>query len=262
MAPPNAGSGPHPGPVAIFHIGRCGSTVIERMLTQHPEIHAAAEIFATKYRARGPDEIDLPPQVFLRRRHARVARERPRVAHYLYEIKFLPGLDPDLFGGSLAALVDAQRSFGVRRAIVLRRRNALRRLVSTLIAVERGAYQIRPGQPASDVTVTLPLDHVHLGETLELTEMLQRIEASHDALCALLDTAGIAALTLSYEDHILPDPNIATGRILSFLGAAPMAMTPTLSRIQTAPLDRTLRNYDAVAARLAGTPYAWMLHAP
>lgn len=246
-------------PVAVFHTGRCGSTVLERKLNQHPKIMADGEIFAVTYQNHLQNHRKITPQAFFDLHRSNITRDHPAKADYLFQVKYLSGLDMALFDGGLPAHLDFLHSRGTSHAIVLHRKNALRRLVSTRIAIERGRYHDPVSSSPEQVTVHFDADRVHLGGTYELTEVLALLETEHAALLDALKSQNIAVLDLTYEDHIEPNPSIATDRVLTFLNQPHMSLPTTLARVQTSLLSQTLRNYAQVAERLAGTRFEWML---
>jgi hypothetical protein len=256
LSPANAS----PEPVAMFHTGRSGSTVLERMLNQHPNIIADGEVFAVAYKDYLNQQPPISAEAFFDLHMAQTSQQHPAKALYIFQVKYLSGLDLSHFDKSLPKHLSFLRRRGVARAIVLTRKNTLRRLVSTLIAVERGQYHQPADTAAQPVTVYLDVDRVHLGGTFELANLLQQVEDERSQLLRGLCDTGFKVIELEYETHIEPDPKIACDQVQRFLGQQIVPLHPTLSKIQNAPLSQTLRNFSQVEARLRGTPFEWMLH--
>jgi len=246
--------------VPIFHIGRCGSTVLNKMLQKHPRIRADSEVYQVIYPKLRNKRPDLDPITFTRERIGQGARFAPFRGRYIFEMKFFSGLDLKLFPTGLAGYIDLMSDLGIGKAIVLRRRNLLRRVVSTQIAVKRGAFQRRSYDAAPVLPqITLELDRLWLGDAHDIVTLFDRIGDEYDQLFGWLDKRGIACTEIVYEDHIEQDPQVGYGRICAFMGLRPGRPEVPLARINTASLRDVLLNFDAVHERLAPTRHAWML---
>ncbi|UOM34279.1 hypothetical protein [Acuticoccus sp. I52.16.1] len=244
----------------VFHVGRCGSTVLQQMLLKHGAIFADTEIYGVYAREVG-GTTDAAFEAFTRERVAIQTRGLPPGTAYLFEVKFFPTLDLARVSYDLPSYLDVLiRDFGTRDAIVLERRNVLRRIVSTHIASSRGRFFDAAGAAIELPRIALPLRGLWFGDaTYDLVDLIAAIEGEYAALRRELAARNIAPLSVTYEDDIEADPGAAYAKVCRAFGVAPVDVAPRFSRINTAPLSRTLSNFDAVAAALAGTPYAWML---
>lgn len=255
--------------VAMFHMSRCGSTVLGQMLAAQGEIFWAGEVFA-----------DMPNRYSnLMRRPGAVGRiiDRslaepeslrslirrsdypPEYRVYGFETTYLreqhlqPGwIDMDL--PDYLALLDAR---GFDHFIVLHRRNHLRMLVSRAVAEVSGTWHSR-APAAGPVPVALPVREFVWGAWRgSLLDRLRHQDAQHARLLQLLGSRRV--LQLTYEEHISVDPKVAYRAVCNFLGlqAPPVAMR--LRKTNPFPLQESVRNWDEVAGALSGTEYAWML---
>ena len=248
--------------VAMFHFGRCGSSVLAGMLARTPGLHWDHEVFAghallARAHARGDDtawsrsrHFPLAPLPYLRRRMRWAGRAR-----YGFETKFhhirANGLTLE---GYLAAL----RALGFTRFVLLRRRNLLRVVLSSLRAVEDGPH-LRAGTAAQARTVEVDVNAVRIsGQCLGLTALFAQWEQDCAELRARL--AASELLELVYEQDVAADPGVAYRRICTFAGLPAQAVAPTQARTNPFPLKQMLGNPAQVHAALAGTPWAWMLN--
>lgn len=247
---------------ANFHMGRCGSTVLQKMLNKRGDITADSEIygvFAQQLKAGGSDDAES----FTSERILRLTQKPKPGKLYLFEVKFFSALDLRYFDGDIGAYLDwLSEQYGVRDAITMRRRNTLRRLVSTRIAVARGRYFDEQGTAIELPRVSLPLDAMSFGQLkCGLVELIEAIDAEYEALEKALAARGWTTLPIVYEDDIEADPRRAYDKVCRHFGLPERPMEPLQARINTAPLAETVTNIDAVAEALAGTRHAWMLEA-
>jgi hypothetical protein len=107
-----------PEGVFMFHQGRCGSTVLARLLDGHPRLTAFGEIFETPYQC---GRLPAPTGTMLRAKRVQAVPGRAIAEAKFFECQHLSllGLGIEDFAG----LVPAS---GYRRFIVLDRRNYLK----------------------------------------------------------------------------------------------------------------------------------------
>lgn len=252
-----------PGGIAMFHFGRCGSTVLAGMLARHPGLHWDHEVFAghallAPAHARGDvtawsnsRHFPYAPLPYLMRRMRWAGRRR-----YGFETKFhhvrANGLTLE---GYLAAL----RRLGFERYVLLTRRNLLRVAVSSLRAVTDGPH-LRVGAATQARALPLDLEAVRIsGQCLPLTGFFEQWERDCDALRALVP--GDALLELVYEEDIASGPERAYRRVCEFAGLEPQPVAPRQQRTNPFALREMVANYDELEAALAGTRWGWMLTA-
>lgn len=244
---------PAPGQlVTTFHIGRSGSTVLGDLLDQHAAITWLGEIYEwPEFRAR-PAPAG-PGSELLRRLKTRLPVPTPVAG---IEAKFYHLHDHHL---ALADFLAELRSLGAGRYrfVVLRRRNYLRKIVSSLVARERGQWFARPGQVVPPVRVAIDPGKVCIdGDAQPLVDYLRDWDAEFDQLDAVLAPA--ETLQLTYEDDIEADPRVAYRKVCAHLGVQPGSPEVRFHRTTPQPLAEVVTNLDAVSRALAGTPYEWM----
>jgi LPS sulfotransferase NodH len=255
--------------VAMFHMSRCGSTVLGQMLAAQGEIFWAGEVFAnmpSRYAKlmRSPDAVGrildrslAEPEslrsIVRRSEYPPLYRVYGCETIYLAEEHFQSGwIDMDL--PDYIALLDA-RNFD--RFIVLHRYNHLRMLVSRAVAETTGTWHSH-APAAGPVPVVLPVTELVWGDWRgSLLDRLRDQDAQHERLLQLLE--GRRVLQLTYEEHISADPTIAYCAVCNFLGLQALPVAMRLRKTNPFSLQQSVRNWDEVVGALSGTEYAWML---
>ena len=247
----------------MFHIGRCGSTVLAEMFARQAATRSLGEVYTTyrtqKIKDQGLTAADYT--VFRLRKAARnLAKEAaPYPRALMFEVKFLSSLDLRLLSGDLPAYLAFLTDLGVTQAVILSRRNLLKRLISTRLALAREDYYLLDGSKIELPRVELPVSGLYMGMRGSLVEVFDKITAEYQALALACKAAGLATLHLVYEDDIQSDPNLALSRLCDSLGRPADPVVPKYQRINTRTLPEILINHDEVAAHLTGTAYEWML---
>jgi hypothetical protein len=237
--------------VVTFHIGRCGSTVLGDLLNQHPRVQWLGEIhewpeFRDQAAPAGPGS-----ELIRRLRTRLPAVQKPFIG---VEAKFFHLHD---HGVALDEFLSELRAEGKCRFIVLRRRNYLRKIVSSLAARQRGRWFVKPGTVLPPARLAINPDRVCIdGDAQPLIDYLE----DWDAQFAQLDAAllGEDPLPLAYEDDIEQDPRVAYRKVCAWLGVPAENPGIRYSRTTTEPLAEIITTMAAVRSALAGTKYSWM----
>lgn len=228
----------------ILAARRSGSNLLCSLLGSHPAVRCHHELFNPNGIFTALDERDDATSP-----DALAARDRDPIG-FLDDIwddtrgaqaigfKMTPDQAPDVLAHVLA-------DTGIAK-IVLRRQNALRRLVSERIADATGRWEAYDDAPP----LARPRVHVDAGE---LAEHAARVEAFHAAIDAALLRSGQVSLALRYED--LFDTN-EQARLLAFLGLPPHPLRTRSLHQNPEPLDELIENAPALRRALAGTPLA------
>jgi hypothetical protein len=236
--------------VAMFHTGRCGSTVLGGLLNQHPDITWASELFLSMRKRFGDRSV---------RDVLRESMYASGSAVYGFETKYLRGqqLRPEWIGMPLQEYVALLQEMGFSEFILLRRRNHLRKVVSAAIARERGAWHAR-SLPGAPLRVHLDIEKVTIGnQDFPLIPLFQEIDERYAMLRDLVRSDRV--LELNYEDHVMNDPRVAYELICDFTGVKSARPEVRLAKTNPFPLRDCLSNHDEVCSALKGTEYAWML---
>jgi hypothetical protein len=242
------------GHIAMFHNGRCGSTVLGNMLDQHPSIKWDGEIYEPegalyyKYGIRA-DAVD--PVGFLRKRITEATKPR-----YGFEIKPYQARRVNLPIEKLIASLD---ELGFKHFVMLQRRNSLRKVVSSLVAKNSSRWHVSAGSAVSLTKIRLNVDAVRTDHTEKpLVELLRGYESDMRDIEWRL--TGRSVLKLSYEDDIETDPQAGYRKMCGFLGVFPVPALIQLGRTTPFLLSEILENHDEVAATLRGTEFEWMIN--
>ena len=250
---PFLSSSKHAG-IFMWHHGRCGSTVLGRLLNQHPDIRWYGEIFEgyaarQMQRAKFHDDIKYVQVVS--------GKKSPGI-----EIKGLPCQHLHNLGVSLQRFAEVIRQHGFSHCVLLHRHNILRKLISVQI-VDQGlssSYHLAAGSK-EELQGRLKIDVQRvriLGKYAPLLDMIQYIdEETHKARQGLSEYFNI--LPLFYEDHIQDNPLIAYRKVCEHLQLEDHKADVTLRRINSKTLRELVENSHEVEDLLSGTPYEWML---
>ena len=244
-----------PPGIMFLHHGRCGSSVLARLLGQHPKLRSFSEIFNRHFNA--PNE-SLPSSPLNMLRACRTVAA-PTTA--LVEVKFFECQHLVLFPYTISEFLECTRAAGYTRYLLLDRKNYLNKVVSSAMARARGGrgnYAFAVGQDVPETTIELDVNAVSIqGKTAQITELFEYMDAQNVQLRRHLANENV--LDLTFEDDIERDPHAAYAKVCGWLGLEAVPTTVTLTRTRTRSVPETVRNWEAVAAALTGTRYEWML---
>ncbi|MGK7931600.1 MAG: sulfotransferase [Microcystaceae cyanobacterium] len=243
--------------VAMFHIGRCGSTVLGEMLDEHSKVHWGNEIFRP-FMKNSPDQ----------HREAlvkRVIHQNSNIALstvFGFETKYLSHqhLCDKNINMSIDEYIAFLQELGVSKFILLHRKNYLRRAISIKVAkLRRGHHSWK--KVNTPTSIHLEVNHSPAdteSETSLKFKSFDTIRQSFEHLQTLLEPH--EHLTLYYEDHILPDPRIAYTKVCNFLEIEEESPTIKVHRSNPFKVEEMLTNFAEVESILKHTQYSWMLY--
>lgn len=233
------------GNACMFHIGRSGSTVLADQMGQHPGLVWAGELLDHK-------RLRLGPATALGLIEARLRAAGDR--RFGLETKFYHLRRAGL---GLEAFLERLDGLGFDRFLVVRRRNLLRKVVSSQVARASRRWHLPAGQRAVLQTVRIDPERVPIeGGHRPLLDIIERYLEDFRRLDGALGNR--QRLDLVFEDDIRPDPGSACRRALDFLGLPPHPTEVRLAPTTPWPLGQIVENLDEVRACLAGSPHAWM----
>ncbi|MFZ3073203.1 MAG: sulfotransferase [Thermodesulfobacteriota bacterium] len=257
----------------VFTRGRTGSTAIIDELGKHPDISTLQELFIQlekaprlmdAYRKYGKDfyrhiesQYLFPPFDVWSRQYVKMGK--------FYFVGFIPYSVGRLIGRYLQLaeqrIVGGERSFGFKvlsnhfdewpslckhlfkrnyRVIYLERTNAVRQVISGMVANQRGAYNRKNFQPDSRSFV-LPLDEFGMLVKWELKMVKQEKQR--------LRERGFDVLEVTYE-QFLEDRAAFFERICAFLGVPYVLPGRTEYSVMIQDLRKTIANYDELEERV------------
>lgn len=244
--------------VAMFHMGRSGSTVLGKMLNQHSQVFWASELF---YKYRNINASDK--EAFGMDKIIRSSRQRCSKV-YGFETKYLS--DQDLSDNqlemSLEQYIAVLKHHGFNKFILLQRRNYLRVLISWVVA--RKDIKLHADREKKKPTqVSLDLDKVVFSEkpdmkyALPILEYFEKIDKRYEEIKQVL--APEDTLFMFYEEDILSDPLIAYKKVCDFLKISPENPDIALKRTNPHNIKDIVVNVEELNEVLSGTKYGWML---
>jgi hypothetical protein len=242
---------PRRGMVAMFHVGRCGSTVLASLLEQHSEIRWGGELFH-EIEASTPGYQPTPAWV---RTVIELSAHREVRDWFGFETKAIH-CTAECLGTSVADYVSLLRELGFDHFVVLRRDNLLRVVVSALVGHRQRRWHTRATPMRPTRIVLDPVNPWGNGAG----SLLDTFDA-YEHFYRLLEQPlhGLPRLDLVYERDIEGDPLVAYRRTCEFLGLAPRVVNVPLARTNPFALDAIVSNFDAVVGTLRGTRFDWML---
>jgi len=244
------------GAVAVLHVGRSGSTVLGNMLDEHPEVVWDGECFYVQHHA-SPDAIRGHKAGTWLHRQMNASGSK----YYGFEFKPLPDQHLSFVDLSLDEVLSAFSAAGVSHYIILKRRNALRRMISQYVGAATGIRHLSTGQSIKKKKVRIDVESAGFGDVWTPKPLLTCLEEIEDLYQTLeRRLANEKCLILEYESDIGKDgPQVAFRRTCEFLGLPSMDVSPSLVRTNPYAVAELLENYEDVASALRGTKFEWML---
>ncbi len=241
----------------MYHIGRCGSSVLGNLLHQHPAIRWDREIYFHRWTRSNRRLERWDSESFLRRSMWAAGRR-----YYGFEIKFLDSQHLLTLQLSLAEYIAELARVGVTHHVILERRNTLRVMLSSAAGTRNKRHHAATDAPAG------PPERVRLDVARwkfwkhtapkPLVDCLADVSAAYAELRRRLTDQNV--LELSFEDDIAAEsPHAAYSRTCAFLELSPAPAEIHTRRLHPEPLSALIENFDEVADALRGTPYEWML---
>jgi len=241
--------------IALFHIGRCGSTVPAHQLAQLDSMHWAGEIFERVRQGKcreanwADDAVELIAFIMCHTRCRNFGFETKayRQAH----------LRPSLINSNPEAYVKALKDLGFTHFIHLTRRNLLRWVISLQKAhIENRWHHTK--LPEDSLKFKLDVKEVNFGtERLPLLETLDVMERNHQQIRECLEAEN--ALFLNYEAHVQDDPRVGFTLICRFVDLPVIESEINLARGNAKPASELISNYEEVSELLMHGRHAWML---
>lgn len=244
--------------IAMFHMGRCGSSVLGDLLYQHSRIQWNGEIYCPHIRDWRTQKIQNPtiptlkpdPLMLLQRKMFAAGSK-----NFGCEIKFHHLVEGHIDIENFIELLNKKGFY----YIILRRKNFLRSIVSHTVMyslVEKKTHN-KSSEKATLKQVSIDVKSTgYNGSKKPLIEHLNLQKENHIYLEKLLTDQKY--LKLNFEDDIAENPNDAYLQVCGFLNIEPEEIPVRLSRTNPFPLSEIIVNYDEVKEYLKDTEYAWM----
>jgi LPS sulfotransferase NodH len=243
--------------VAMIHVGRCGSTVLCRMLSNHENIHWAAEFFDRFFKEgyqpnHSSGLLNFSPIQLL---HDKQGSKKADV----FGFEFKP-YHIRIMGMDYEKLFSTLDSMNFTHYIVLDRTNRLRTIVSNLYAMQtNNKFHADEKEHPEKRTIRVNINKVRIDfEDKSVLQFLKDYDQQFiDCLAAL---GNRKTLQLTYENDIEHDPRKAYDKVCNFIDIASKTDIPiNLKKTTPFPLNELIDNFAELKSHLSGTPYEWML---
>ena len=237
--------------VVMLHTGRSGSSVLGDMLGRHPAIHWDGELFNYQLQLwRRRPKFRLPEAICLIERRMNLF-DKPC---YGFEI-----LKTHLQAGQMtnSEFITALESLGIEQFILLTRKNILRKIISNLVARQRGRWRVEAGEVLPITRIHVDVDKLRMASVKPLLDHISDMQKEYADLRSVLSSR--RHLQLVYEDDVQRDPRRAYRKICEFLEVDYAELPVRHGRTTPQPLRQVIRNYDEVARLLSATEFGWML---
>ncbi len=249
-----------PANIVMFHIGRCGSTVLSSLLRQHKNIFWASEYYVQVFRdwerANGGQEIkgEMPDDAI---NMLKLSMGHAMHRSYGFEIK---PFHFQLIGYSMETFVDKLEKLGFTHYIILDRKNRLRKIVSSALAhADRVKYHQGKEAGAKLRQVHLNVENIKIDyDSKPLLKFLSDYDREFASLAKLLEPKNY--LSLTYEEDVQEDPRLGYRKICEYTGLRSKDISAQLSRTNPFPVKDMIENFEEVEELLKGTDYEWMLY--
>ena len=230
--------------VCMWHSGRCGSSVLGDLLRQDGRIVWGKEIlerYSKKVEARNLQGAAW--QGAKRRIRYNQLIAGARIFGFEMKIWHLKrmGVEPKTAWGFLK-----QQKYD--KQIILERKNYLRVIVSGFVGQATSKLHCKTGESPVSAKIRLHLRSLRNG--------LRIFTKFYDEMKRLLPES---SLLITYEDDILPDPVVAYGKVVNYLGLTPRHVVVNYQRTNQGNLQEIVVNLDEVREYLKGTQYEWMV---
>jgi hypothetical protein len=237
--------------VAIFHHGRCGSTVLGNLLTQHPLIYNGSEILH-HFNDHDKSYNNVKKYIDLKMYFQ-------HTPYYCFETKFMSQqhLGANYINMPLAEYIKLLKELKFEKFIVIKRVNYLRRAISVMVGNINNVWHQKDASKKM-TKVNIDLENYAFGDSfLPLIKHFETMDQQYELLLQLLDTKNV--LYIEYESDILANPLIAFTKACDFLKLEHANVQIDLKRTNPYSLSDLIENYTEVQLALKNTPYEWML---
>ncbi|MEA5466103.1 hypothetical protein [Leptothoe sp. PORK10 BA2] len=255
-----------PGSIAMFHIGRSGSTVLGNLLNQNPNVFWDGEVYHTYVDWGGQKALkkgqnpSIDPVKLLQ-----VQKIKARRRYYGFEVKFY---HLDRTNISLPDYVQQISEQGISHFIILKRKNYLRKIVSSYVSFDKKKSRLRTiyesDHHPADTKAKLHQINLNVnsftidGSRKSLLDHLEYYQQSFQKLDTELVNKKV--LRLTYEEHIAQGPINGYHQACDFLGISRHPVTVQYGKTNPFKLSEIVENFSEVEKTLNNTEFEWMLY--
>jgi hypothetical protein len=232
--------------VVMFHIGRCGSTVVGTLLNQHPRIRWGGEVFASLKRKYGKDSWvwEDPLRMIRLRTNIHICRV------FGIEIKKKHFGDVKM---KESKIIDRLEKIGYKKYVILKRENYLKREVSKIVGDVMENWNVE--EEVDPPKVEIPILN---GDGKAIIHRFKEIDNFYNSLEKQINEKEY--IKISYERDIKEEPKKAFNKITRWVGLKSVNTKVRTKKINKRPLGERISNFDEVKKVLDKTEYEWMVH--
>jgi LPS sulfotransferase NodH len=243
------------GNVAMFHTGRCGSTVLGNLLNQNPEISWVGEVFEDmqkryrKYRWRKEKPLKI----------LEIIMYSSECRYFGFETKSMKEQHLRLhwIDMNLIDYIGALCQLGFKHFIILKRRNYLKRAMSATVGFKSGIWHQKKDETNNPIQINIEINNFKIGNTSKhLLQHFRDLDQHYLELNSILEKKCL--LNLIYEDDIQDNPISAYNKICDFLKIEPVPVEIRRKKTNPFKMSEVIKNFDEVKETLRNTKYEWM----
>ncbi|MBK9332794.1 MAG: FkbM family methyltransferase [Ignavibacteria bacterium] len=244
------------GNIVMFHLGRCGSSVLGSLLDQHPQIHWDSEIFHYIYNNEMEEKkMTTDPMNLLK-----IRMSWPHKDYYGFETKFTEEehLRKELANMNILNYLSALSDLDYDKFILLKRKNYLKQIISLIAAKQTKTFHTTTEMKEANKVKIDPKKVWFGNKTFTLVELFEYFDKEYKVLENLISQKN--SLSLTYEDDILENPLVAFNKVCNFLGIH--SNDPSIIHKRTNPfaVNKLIENIEKITKVIKPTKYAWMLN--
>lgn len=241
------------GNVVIWHIGRCGSTVLSNILNQHPEIECLGEVLnpLMKAKSSGEEIPDFDTTFSNLQKH-----DQDKIQ--ILEVKFLESQHLSVYNLTLQDLIHKFIEIGYDKFIILERKNYLKRMVSHCVAQETKIYHLEKDKIPKLHRIYFDIENIKVGITNKsLINWFRTFKSNYCQLREYLTNQNY--LELGFEEDIQSDVKNAYDKVCSFLNIENADFNISYTRTNPFSTKEVLININEVEKTLNDSEFSWML---
>ncbi len=227
------------------------------MLNQHKKIYWEGEVYNKAAKKLNPNPVEISSNYADKIiEYFENQLEKTRKPFFGFEVK--PFHISKYLGKDIKDYITSLNDT-VDYFIVLKRKNFLRKIVSSLVAQSTGFYHMGKKNKSQLKKININFNKINIDfKEKSLIEFLDEYDLAFRKFSEFLNDK--KNLLLTYEDHIQENPFIAYNAVCEFINLD--IRKPKINYLKTNPfaLNNIVINFDELKEYLTNTKYEWMLY--